>query len=246
MSAFSLIETKVSAPNMWLTTDPHGCNRTLRALHREIQTAFPGEPLFISGDLIDRGPDSARLVQYCIEQEIPVCQGNHDRWMFLDQPRWNSDWFQNGGSKAWDSYHKWPGDQDPILRKRLFRTHQEWMKQLPRYFYVPQFLGPNGKPLFVSHAPPQGLSMEMEMRQESWFWHRTNPPTTIPYYCIFGHTPGPVEVAHHYAKIDTGCAYVGRSAEYGKLTAIRFPAMEVFQMPNQEGSTPLRGITNAI
>ena len=52
--------------------DIHGCFQTLKAL---IAKAGPVDQIISVGDLIDRGPDSFRVIKYCIENNIQVCLG---------------------------------------------------------------------------------------------------------------------------------------------------------------------------
>ena len=52
--------------------DIHGCLSTLQAL---IDKAGPVDEIISVGDLIDRGPDSFGVIQYCINNNIKVVLG---------------------------------------------------------------------------------------------------------------------------------------------------------------------------
>lgn len=57
--------------------DVHGELEQLEKLHRMLQH-YSLDGIYHSGDLVDRGPDSAGVVQFCRERQIPGKMGNHD------------------------------------------------------------------------------------------------------------------------------------------------------------------------
>lgn len=95
--------------------DVHGC----LALYREIESkikrdaaAFPAAPtIVLLGDMIDRGPQSAGLIDHLLAPApgMPrwIClTGNHEAMMldYLANPKANGDWLTTGGFETLISY----------------------------------------------------------------------------------------------------------------------------------------------
>lgn len=94
--------------------DPHGCLDLLLEVEAVIaQDAphFAGRPtIVVLGDMIDRGPDSARLLDHLMRPlpwaERILLRGNHEEMMlaFIDAPQANADWLDFGGYETLMSY----------------------------------------------------------------------------------------------------------------------------------------------
>ena len=69
--------------------------------------------------------------------------------------------------------------------------------------------------------------------QQTVTWGRDQTKTDVPeIFNVIGHTPqsyGP-RIEEHFANIDTGCFY--KRTGYGKLTALQFPEMIVYEQEN--------------
>ena len=220
--------------------DIHGCLSTLQAL---IAKAGPVDEIVSVGDLIDRGPDSLGVIQYCIDNNIRVCLGNHelmlldamDDWLGLDHPYkrmglLSSDWFNNGGSKVFDQI---PTDQLPSVR--------DYFKSLPIYIKLDHEA--NGLPVVVSHTCLNNYSYDVlnasqeDLRKHatSFVWSRSQAVDKAQFFNIYGHTPTDYlglkgAVPKHSPtgiNLDTGCVY--DSEDRGVLTAILLPSMEIIQ-----------------
>jgi len=61
--------------------DVHGRSDMLKALHKKIKHFYGDIPLYSCGDLVDRGPDSSGVIQYCMDNDIEAVIGNHDDWL---------------------------------------------------------------------------------------------------------------------------------------------------------------------
>lgn len=95
----------------WVIGDIHGCYKTLLALIRQIEASeYASDSITFMGDLIDRGPQSAEVVQYAIDNHIDCCMGNHELFfqMFLDTEVSREalgGWGSVGGDATLESYH---------------------------------------------------------------------------------------------------------------------------------------------
>jgi serine/threonine protein phosphatase 1 len=148
------------------------------------------------GDLVDRGPQSFEIVQYCIDlmteydKQVYVLRGNHEQ-MLLDACNRASyysvnDFYNCGGKETVNSYcknlnldhHKFY----PL--KKYFKKHLSFYKSLP-HILVTQ------KHIFV-HA---GLFPEVPLRQqdtESVLWIRDTfilSNYDFGKVVVYGHTP---------------------------------------------------------
>jgi serine/threonine protein phosphatase 1 len=108
--------------------DVHGHYETLLQLLEAIAPSEK-EPVYFLGDLIDRGPDSARVVEFVRENRYRCLLGNHEQMLLEvlggNQPATGEvfqGWLYSGGYATLVSYnHKIP------------QEHLEWMKTLPLY-----------------------------------------------------------------------------------------------------------------
>lgn len=214
--------------------DVHGCYKTLLKLIEQ----FPKDiPICFTGDLIDRGPRSKEVVEFVKTNHLCV-RGNHEQMMIDNNGSWDfySDWnLYNGGRATIESY-------DPNTDQKLFKEHTEWMKSLPIYLEFPDIKNSENRYLVVSHSSIGSVwrwgedrrKEHKEMFENTIMWDRNPPNDVKEAYNVFGHTPGPdPRVKSFYANIDTGCCFTGR-ATYGKLTALQFPEMTVYQQANCE------------
>ena len=127
--------------------DPHGCLDKLRALHSLVAADLASRPapdpwLIHLGDFIDRGPDSAGIIELLSAGDpLPGVltvnlAGNHEAMMLAALDGVDGDapdlWLDNGGGAALDSWRvpaaaqpaAWPGCIPP--------AHLRFLRGLPR------------------------------------------------------------------------------------------------------------------
>ena len=224
--------------SIWVIGDIHGCYDTFMALLKKLPE---GDKICLVGDLIDRGPKSRQVVQYVIDNKIDCVKGNHEV-MMVEQPDY---WPLNGGMETLESYSS---DLDGLyhmqLDKKLFAEHKEWMETLPTYLEYPDIKNENGRHLVVSHSilhdvwkNRNGTKQQQDQFYQTALWSRSfhklkdNPEI----FNIIGHTPQKytVSATKIYANVDTGCCFT-QFEEYGILSALKFPEMEVVTQENIE------------
>jgi len=185
--------------------DVHGCLYTLKSLFENIKDRCT--KIFSVGDLIDRGPYSKEVVQFCIDNNIMPVRGNHEDMLLKAIENtsgnfWNRSkdidlYFYNGGDKAQKSYINSRSQNDfDIFKKELESNgHLEWIKSFPLRY--------ESKVLVISHA---GIIDGGD--DYSIFWNR-DVPAKLDKIQIFGHTS--IEdidyFEDHYVNIDTSCVY---------------------------------------
>jgi serine/threonine protein phosphatase 1 len=219
---------------LYAVGDIHGMRDKLEKLLASLPLE-PADELVFIGDYVDRGPDSAGVVDLLLrfsrEHRCTFLMGNHEA-MFLSYLGWEGDayfggdaFMQNGGSATLLSY----GHLDLKSQFSLPPSHEKFFRGL-------QLSHQEGQYAFV-HA---GLSREalrlsdiayalQHERPRNLLWQRATAtlPHNLGVTIIYGHTPMPdMQVRWNLPYsigIDTGAVYGG------PLTAIRLPDETVFQ-----------------
>lgn len=210
--------------------DVHGCLRELKQLEADIindAETFPGEKwLIMLGDYVDRGPDSANVLEHLIESRPPGLQtiyltGNHEIMMeeFILRPNMKSSWLRNGGIETLLSYgvdmeslERLPADnRSDMLRTKIPASHQKFLRELDALVVV-------NDTIFV-HAGIRPGILTANQSEADLFWIRDefyDAPPIPGLRVVHGHTPAsqPVNLPNRIC-VDTGAYATGR------LTAVR-------------------------
>jgi len=225
---------------MLIIGDVHGCFKTLKAL---IKKCPKDEEICLVGDLIDRGPRSKDVVQFVIDNKYHCVLGNHEDMLLDNSFEGFQTWQKNGADQTLKSYKiKSLNSKTSNTENILFEEHKAWMRLLPLYLLFEKVIDDKGNKLLVTHSSAAKVWKwrEEESEHNYYFkdniiWQRNyNPKKIDGIFNVFGHTPvkEPV-IKEHFAFIDTGCVFNGYEEQgvkfIGKLTALRFPQMEVYQ-----------------
>ncbi len=243
---------------MVVFTDIHGNFETFLALYNKVPKERRDKGVAIAGDLMDRGPKSKHMIQWCIDHpEVKVIKGNHEELMideglreasyFIKNCTFNyygqgGIWGMNGGFQTLGSYITDNGDDTATFDMSTFIDHLEWLKNLPYYLEFKNVKNDKGEHLLITHSSAASVwkwSEEKRKENNQQFighitWGRPNTIHAIPnVYNIFGHTPNPngPKIKSCYANIDTGCFY-NSAPGYFRLTAIEFPSLETWEQGN--------------
>lgn len=217
--------------------DIHGSFSAFEELLHEIAFDTQRDRVFSVGDLIDRGPESGRVLEFLSYPWFHAIMGNHER-MLLDaahEPRLRATWTQQNGGEWWE---KLASDQQDYIYYQLAR--------LPLAMEVATTNGNVG----IVHADvPSTLTWRDFIQAlhshadtiEHALWSRTRyrqirtmgctTPVEGIQHLVVGHTPLPyplhVENIHY---IDTG-ASLQNEALLGKLTVLQIhPQLEIHQL----------------
>lgn len=199
--------------------DSHGCADRLGLMHLLIADHAAARParqtvLVHLGDYVDRGPDSARVLEMLraggplADAGVVNLIGNHEQLMLaaLD-PRAEADvmrfWLDNGGGPTLESYGADP--EDPGSWGVVPEADLQWLRTLRPSFALGGY--------FFTHAgvrPDVPLDaqdpMDLAWIREPFLSWRGSLPAVV----VHGHTParGP-EVLPHRIGIDTGAVFGG-------------------------------------
>jgi serine/threonine protein phosphatase 1 len=125
---FNLFQKSNNSPRHIAIGDVHGHYDGLRKLV-ELCKLTSEDSLYFLGDLIDRGPDSAKVVKWVRENNYPCLLGNHEIMLLHSFNEGNIDeiavrhWLQAGGKETLESYGKGGVPQVDI----------DWIASLPCY-----------------------------------------------------------------------------------------------------------------
>lgn len=197
-------------------------------------------PIVHVGDLGDRGPDSASVIEYlrlgiAQGEEWIVIKGNHDRLFtqFMDDPKNNDPGLSGGltwlhprlgGSATLDSYGVENAFERPVdevhseALSKVPHSHIQFLKELPNWQRI-------GGTIFV-HAGIKPTVVMEEQKEDDLLWIRREFLTyTKPHEALIVHGHTAVEIPTRYdnrVNIDSGAAY-GRA-----LSAIVIDGDNVF------------------
>ena len=205
---------------MIIIGDVHGYYEPLL----ELLDKVPGDDICFVGDLIDRGPQSYEVVKLVMEKNYKCVMGNHE-YMMVEASKSvqaSQHWHNNGARPTLMSY---PGEKE-------LREHLDWMSKLPLFIEFPEKI--EYRNLVVSHSSVAAV-WHMKDNPNSTFkdhvlWNRWPIDNVMKIFNVFGHTPQRDRPAiyHHYACIDRGG--FARREPYGKLCALQFPEMKVYEV----------------
>ena len=205
--------------------DVHGQFDGLTLLLKQMNMS-DNDRVFFLGDLIDRGAQSAQVVDWVMKNGHGCIMGNHEQMCLEAFAYPNSSavwqgWLINGGSRTLESY----GDLG------MSSEHLNWMSNLPLYLDLNDF--------WLVHA---GLdpSLEIEAQTSTEFcwirepFHRSTEPYFSNKTIITGHTitfvfpglkAGEIAQGEGWLGIDTG----GYHPKSGWLTALNLDSSIVHQ-----------------
>jgi len=221
----------------FIIPDIHGCIKTLRRLIDCKLGITINDRLYFLGDYIDRGPDSAGVVDYLINLKesgynVNFLLGNHEQ-MLLDSCDSKANlnvWLQNSGLATLKSYGIRSMSKLNIL-KSIPSKHLDFFNDLKTYFIV------NEKYVLVHGGLDFSISDPFS-NKEQIIWSRCNevPADFMPGYSIIcGHTPRPIDFLirdinlknKRVYKLDAGCVYKGQLPGTGYLTALNIDKWEL-------------------
>ena len=198
--------------------DVHGCDVALDVLLDRLQLTSTDRAIFL-GDLIDRGPDSRRVIEMGLQTSrfcrCDLILGNHEEMLLeaLHDPRGVRFWLECGGDATLESYG---GRLEDIPDE-----HLEFLRAAVPYIET-------GTDILV-HA---NLDPDVPLAEQTADWLRWNKltgwerPHPSGKRVLCGHTEMPDGIPHMangWVMLDTS-AYRG-----GFLTALDLQSGEIFQ-----------------
>ena len=184
------LQARLSAGSkVWVVGDVHGHLATFRAMIHRLDLSEEDRVVLL-GDMIDRGPDSAGLIEYIrSNKQIIAIKGNHEQMAIRSLKgqaiELDSTWMSKGGASTWGSYIV-AAKGDLHRAKLAFAEDCAWMADLPSHIVLDEWR--------LVHA---GYHPDVDVEQQdekTLLWVRgaffrsekvIDPKRTV----IFGHTP---------------------------------------------------------
>lgn len=225
--------------DMYVIGDVHGHYDKLIALINKLPNKFKSKICFV-GDLIDRGPDSKKVVDLVKEHNYDCVLGNHEQMCieFRGNPYNMTGGYgqstlnpfgSNGGVLTLDSY----GDLG-LLQNDI----ETFFTKLPIFKHYP-IKNSDGKSLIVTHSCCLNYMNDIEDFEnfdhidiDDIIWNRdiqyiNSIKESKNYFNIFGHTITNEPIINEkFSAIETGVA----NKYGGKLTCLAYPSMKIYQV----------------
>lgn len=222
--------------------DVHGCYDLMKALLASIAADSAGRArgrrpiLIFLGDYVDRGPDSAKVVEALIwlkrrpDLEVRLLKGNHEQAMlaFLDAPEANAAWLRWGGAETLAAYGVAPPEPATADPLALSRARDELLARMPaghlRLLQRLELMVAVGDYAFVHAGVRPGAPLGQQTEQDL-LWIREgflDFDGPLEKVIVHGHTwlDEQPRFSEHRLALDTG-AY-----RTGVLTALRLDGVE--------------------
>ena len=212
--------------------DLHGClslyNKLEEKIIQDAEDVYGQKLILCLGDVVDRGPETANLLDRLIGPapvgfQRMVLRGNHEEMMsqFLNDPRRNLNWLSCGGRETLHSYGIFPEgagsfeDDGSLLTRKIQmavpKAHRSFLSGLPHGLVC-------GRLRFAHAGYDLGLPAERQ-NSERLVW---GPPEKCNEYdgknlLVHGHViVAEVDVLRTRINLDLGAYQTGR------LAAMRF------------------------
>ena len=206
--------------------DIHGCHKEFGDL-LDLLALEKDDRLILLGDLINRGPDSGKVVALAREHATVSLLGNHElrhlNYRRTDDPshlkHYDYDTMEQLRGKDWDYLESMKltyedAELGVVFVHGGFLPSRPWQKQPARIVTRIQVVGQDGEPHKRSEMP--------DAPHWSTLWE--GPP-----FVVYGHTPRPdVARTKWTLGIDTACVLGG------SLTAYLLPEKRIVQVKARE------------
>lgn len=202
--------------------DIHGCAREFEDLLERLELRA-ADRVVLLGDLVNRGPDSARVIQLARRHATVALLGNHElrllNYRKTDDPshlkKYDYATLEQLGSRDWEYLAAMPltyadRHHGVVFVHGGFLPGLPWRKQPARVVTRIQVVDREGEPRKRSEAPGA----------DHWSERWKGPP-----FVVYGHTPREsIAETKWTLGIDTSCV------QGGALTACIFPGREIVQV----------------
>ncbi len=167
---------------MIIFTDIHGCYKSFLALLKKIPKEELDKGIAFCGDLIDRGKDSRKVIQWAIDNNVHCIRGNHEDMMLglhmgninyqytvhnaVDHikqtgniPRGMGSWLPQGGFETLCSYEEFleeelddRGVPTKVFAMDVLEEHIKYVQNLPYFLEFKDVKNDKGQHLLITHS----------------------------------------------------------------------------------------------
>ncbi|WDE98234.1 metallophosphoesterase [Lentisphaera profundi] len=212
--------------------DIHGCYTEFLDLLKKVNYDPVSDRLISVGDIINKGPQSAAVLDYFIANTLEVVKGNHEDWL----------------QRAIVGECKMYAEGEKIIADSVYSKKEilSWLESLPLYIKEKDFiavhagLSPYAK-IKDTVARDLFTVRYVNKKTKELFAKDKHANDLTPWYEEYAYLkPGKREIIHgHWAKksvceygrimgLDTGCVYGGH------LSAYLFPSKHIVQVKSKQ------------
>lgn len=208
--------------------DVHGCLQTFESLLALIDQDLQSAPvkdhrIIMLGDYIDRGPNSAGVIERLIElkktdNRLVALRGNHDQLLmdFMSDPLSVSEmWLTYGGRETLESYQSTvahPYDPEEAIQQAALDLSASLPEAHRAFFDESALTHKLGDFLFVHAGISPDHSIDDQVA-EDLLWIRDpflSHEALFDYVVVHGHTPvATADVRSNRINVDTGAVFGG-------------------------------------
>lgn len=192
--------------------DVHGCADEFEELLRRLELK-PDDRVIQVGDLVNRGPDSHRVIELAREYQIEAIIGNHELRLLRARKKDKPSLLKH---------------DDQVTVEQLTSDDWKYLEAMPKFLYDAQIDTVIVHGGFLPNKPwqTQGSDLITNIQvidKKGKAAKRSDAPDATPwadYWCgspfvVYGHTPRPrVLERKGSVGIDTGCVYGGHLTAY--------------------------------
>ena len=206
----------------FIVGDVHGCFNELMLLLEKAKYSPKEHRLILVGDLINKGPDSFKILKWFRKTKTETVIGNHEI-KFI---------------KAVESNQALPPSLEQLKKQMGTKLYDwiEWIKTWPLYIETEDFLVVHGGVIPGEHPSQSKPEYLINIRcwdAETKTIHSSDYPAWHEFYTasklvVYGHwAKQGLKVKNNSIGLDTGCVYGGQ------LTGVWLPDRKIVQIEKQ-------------
>lgn len=228
---------------IYIIGDIHGCYKTLLALIDKLPNKKDSKIVF-AGDLIDRGKDSAKVIDLIMENNYKAVRGNHEEMLLEYGPTRTEQEFTQDG-KYWIVNNGGRETINSFKSKEHYFKCYDFIETLPLYLEFKDYKTHDNRYLVVSHSSIGRVwhlrnsqdRFDKEDFENQVLWSRKSSIDIKEIFNVYGHTifeePRMTKFScgidlGSYHKIDT------LKIPNPRICALEFPSMRIFTQENIE------------
>lgn len=162
---------KRKVERLLLVGDIHGHYKEFRKLLQKMKFDKKTDHLLVLGDFISKGPDSLKVLDYLIDNNIDCILGNHEYDILNNYANFHRVEFPDFNSTDVEISSGFNSDPDYLLAKKLQPKHVKYINQcsiIKKLWDHPLGTSTDGRPLGVGHgiAVHAGIRWDLPLEEQ--------------------------------------------------------------------------------
>lgn len=228
---------------IYIIGDIHGCYKTLLALIDKLPNKKDSKIVF-AGDLIDRGKDSAKVIDLIMENNYKAVRGNHEEMLLEYGPTRTEQEFTQDG-KYWIVNNGGRETMKSFKSEEHYFKCYDFIENLPLYLEFKDYKTQDNRYLVVSHSSIGRVwhlrnsqdRFDKEDFENQVLWSRKSSVDIKEIFNVYGHTIfEEPKLTEFSCGIDLGSYHEKDPLKIPnpRICALEFPSMRIFTQENIE------------